>query len=85
MNTGDVVPNGTKFTVYTLAPDTVTLAPLGTILTPDADPLTDGVQVVSQDGAFQFTATFPPGVKVPLVVGFATRGTAFGGQVIRLQ
>jgi len=85
MNTGEVVPDGTSFTVYSLQPDAAFFAPLGTINSADADPLTDGVQVLSHNGAFQFTVTYPPGVTNPRILGFATRGTAVVSQEFLLQ
>ena len=85
LNSGGIVPDGTPFTVVTSVPDALTLSPLGTITTADADPLTDGVQVVSHGGVIRFTVTLPAGVTVPRVVGFATGGTAFGSQVVPLQ
>jgi hypothetical protein len=85
LNSGGAVPDGTPFTVLTTTPDAVTLSTLGTITTTDVDPLTDGVQVVSHLGTIQFTVTLPAGVTLPQVIGFATRGTAFGSQVVSLR
>ena len=84
LNTGALVPDGTVFTVYTTVPEAISLKQLGTIVTTDRDPLTDGVQVTSHNGVIEFTVSFPPGVTQPRVIGFAPNGTAFGSQVIFL-
>ncbi len=85
MNTGGAVPDGTPFSVYTVVPDSDTLAQFGTITTPDVDPLTVGAQVASHGGVIAFTVSLPPGMTQPMVVGFAPRGTAFGSAVIPLK
>jgi hypothetical protein len=85
LNTGAVVPDGTSFTVYSLAAGATTFAPLGTITTGDVDANATGVQVRSVAGVIRFAATYPAGVRGPQVLAFATRGTAVGSQIIDLR
>lgn len=85
MNTGQPVPDGTLFTVRALQPDASDAVPFGTILTADADPATDGVQVVSSGGVIRFVAEFPGAFGAARILANSTRGVAIGDHVIPYQ
>jgi hypothetical protein len=82
MNTGQTVPDGTEFTVGTYVPGNTGQA-LGTITTPDADPDTPGVQVVSSAGAIQFAVDIPASAGSVQLLVFPHGGTALGHQVVQ--
>jgi PKD repeat protein len=82
MNTGQVVPDGTMFTIRPLQPDTSELVPFGDVTTADEDPLRDGVQVRSVGGTIQFTAEYPGLNAGALVLVTSVHGTAIADAVI---
>jgi len=79
-NDGQPVPDGTLYSVRALsAGDPST--DFGTILTADADPALDHVQVAVVGGRIQFEVEYPApnGSFVPgQIVVYSTAGTAFG-------
>jgi len=82
LNNGQLVPDGTLFTARIIVPGTTLVVPLGTIQTPDADPLIDGVQVASQGGVIRFTAELPGTSGAARVLVNPTVGTALSSQTI---
>jgi hypothetical protein len=75
------VPNGTTYTVRSAADDGSALVHYGTILTADADPSTEGIQVQVDNGAVTFEIEFnsPFGAYAPArAIIYSTKGTAFG-------
>jgi len=82
LNTGDPVPDGTRFTVRTLVAGTNAITPLGTNLSDDQDPVTQGVQVISQSGVIQFTAELPGRVGSTLLIVNSVEGTALANRLV---
>ncbi len=74
MNVGGAVPDGTLFTVFTTELDVQNIVQVGTILTPDADPVTPGTQVPVTNGTIAFEAELPVGYFVTRVVAWPTNG-----------
>ena len=86
MNNGQAVPNGTLYTVRSAPEGGSVLVPYGTVLTPDADPAADGVQVAVTNGVLTFQVEFnsPSGAYSPgRAVIYSTKGTAFGETVLQ--
>ncbi|HET7694175.1 MAG TPA: PKD domain-containing protein [Vicinamibacterales bacterium] len=80
-NNGAAVPNGTMYTVRSAPQDGSALVQYGTILTADADPSTEGIQVQVTNGAATFEIEFnsPFGAYAPArAIIYSTKGTAFG-------
>jgi hypothetical protein len=82
MNTGVVVPDGTRFTVRALTPQGTDLTSFGTITSADQDPLLDGIQVQSVNGVVQFTVDVPGSVGGVRFLVYAVRGTAQADQIV---
>jgi hypothetical protein len=82
MNNGQLVPDGTVFTVRTLQPDSSRRIGLGTVVSPDVDPSTPETQVISQNGVVRFTAELPGAAGSALVLVNSTVGTALSQDVI---
>ena len=81
MNNGQAVPDGTLFTVRSFVGGSSDETPFGTILTADADPGRDNVQIAVVNGRLQFEVELasPSGLFIPgRVVVHSTTGTAFG-------
>ena len=74
LNTGQVVPDGTLFTVMTTAAGATRPVQVGTITTDDADPSTPGVQVASQGGRLSFRGEYNALRPAVTVLGWAARG-----------
>ncbi len=85
MNTGQVVPDGTVFTVHTLMSQGSDLTPFGTITTADADTLREGVQVLSAGGVIRFSAEYPGAFGAARILVYSTPGTAQADQVVPYQ
>jgi hypothetical protein len=85
LNTGQVVPDGTLFTIRSLWPGSSDPVAFGTVLTADADPLADGIQVTSANGVIQFVAEYPGAFGAARILANAVRGVAIGDQVIAYQ
>jgi hypothetical protein len=85
MNTGAAVPDGTLFTVRLAVPSASEIVPFGQMLTPDADPAIEGIQIPAQAGVVTFSADLPGPVGAVVVIANATRGTALGEQTVVYQ
>jgi hypothetical protein len=80
-NAGNAVPDGTLYTVQALAAVSTSQTPYGTITTPDADPVRDGIQVAVVNGTARFEVEYaaPNGFFVPgRVALYSAVGTAYG-------
>jgi hypothetical protein len=79
LNTGQVVPDGTPFTVYTTTSATSESLQFGTLLSADEDPATDGVQISTIGGVLSFAVEFPNAFRGEgRAIAWPTRGgTAF--------
>jgi hypothetical protein len=84
-NAGQNVPDGTLFTVRPILGNQGTERPLGTVLTPDAAPGIDGVQVASQNGMIQFVAELPGALGAVVPLAFSIDGTAIADRVLPYQ
>jgi hypothetical protein len=85
MNNGQPVPDGTLFSVRSVAADSGSLALYGDILTADADAGRENVQVASHGGVIEFDVEYPApnDAYVPAkVVVYSVAGTAFGELVL---
>jgi transglutaminase-like putative cysteine protease len=85
LNDGFLVPDGSLFTVVSAVANATDPLPFGVISTPDADPLTDGIQVASMNGVIRFAAAYEAAAGLARVFVYSTRGTALGDQVIPFQ
>jgi hypothetical protein len=83
-NTGQVIPDGTRFTVYG-ADAGNTLAPFGTVTTPDEDPAIDGVQVSSHEGVILFTVDYPAADGLALPFAYSQDGTAISKDALPIR
>jgi PKD repeat protein len=83
-NTGQIVPDGTPFTVYgaDAGPDATSF---GTVLTADADPAVDGVQVTATGGVIRFAVDYPAAGGVAVPFAFAVDGTAISKDPLPLR
>lgn len=85
MNNGQPVPDGTLFTVRSVAADGTDPADYGTVLATDQDASRERVQVRVTGGQLQFQVEYPSpnGVYVPgRVIVYSTTGTAYGALVL---
>jgi hypothetical protein len=83
-NAGQVVADGTKFTVFGADPST-DLTPFGTVLTGDEDPSLDGVQVSSHGGVVRFAVDYPAASGVALPFTYSVDGTAISKDPLPLR
>ncbi len=80
-NAGHAVADGTLYTVQALAATSTSDTAYGTITTPDADPVRDGIQVAAVNGVVQFEVEYaaPNGFFVPgRLALYSAVGTAYG-------
>jgi hypothetical protein len=85
MNTGQVVPDGTLFTLNTLTTQGSDPIGFGTITTTDVDPVRDGIQVRSVGGVIRFSAQYPGAFGAARVLVYSTPGTAVADQIVPYQ
>ena len=90
MNTGQIVPDGTRFTVHSIVPNTNVIVQAGTTVSTDEDSQTDGVQVSSSGGVIQFTVEYRDDELSLLagrvrVVAYSDEGTALADQDFSLD
>jgi hypothetical protein len=81
LNNGQPVPDGTVYTIRSAPEDGSALIDYGTILTADADPSTEGIQVTVTNGVATFEVEFnsPYGAYTPArAIIYSAKGTAFG-------
>ena len=81
LNNGQAAPDGTVYTIRCAPEDGSALIDYGTILTADADPSTEGIQVSVTNGVATFEVEFnsPFGAYAPArAIVYSTKGTAFG-------
>jgi hypothetical protein len=86
LNDGQTVPDGTLFTVRSVAADGMQATTFGTILATDEDPGRDNIQVSAQGGVIQFDVEYPApfGFLVPgRVAIYSTVGTTYGEVVVK--
>jgi hypothetical protein len=83
-NTGQVVPDGTMFTVYG-AQASNTLAAFGTVTTADEDAAVAGVQVSSHGGTIRFVVDYPAATGVALPFAYSQDGTAISKDPLPLR
>jgi hypothetical protein len=83
-NAGQVVPDGTRFTVFG-ADASPALTPFGTVLTADDDPATPGVQVSSRGGVIRFSVDYPGAAGVALPFTYSVDGTAISKDPLPLR
>jgi hypothetical protein len=78
LNTGALVPDGTLFTVYTVAGEGNEPVQVGSITSIDLDPALEGVQLATVGGRLSLTATIPATFGGARLVAWpAAGGTAF--------
>jgi hypothetical protein len=85
MNNGQPIPDGTQYTIRPVVADASEPVPYGTVLTPDANPSRDQIQVQAQGGVISFEMEYPSpdGAYLPgRVVVYSTSGTAVGELVL---
>jgi hypothetical protein len=88
MNNGQPVPDGTLFTVRSVLDGSSDQAAFGTVLTTDADPAREYVQVPVVGGHIQFQVEFtsPGNVYLPgRVIVWSAEGTAYGELALRKE
>jgi len=85
LNTGEVVPDGTLFTVYLATDGDDDPVSIGTILAADLDPVMGGIQLATRNGILSFSAEFPAAVGDAKVLAWSARGgTVFVDQDLLL-
>ena len=70
------------FTIRPLRGNRAQDEPVGTVLTPDAAPALDGVQVASQGGVIRFAAELPGAAGAVVPLAFAVEGTALADRPV---
>ena len=81
LNNGQPAPDGTVYTIRSAPEDGSALIDYGTILTADADPSAEGIQVTVINGVATFEVEFnsPYGAYAPArAIIYSAKGTAFG-------
>jgi hypothetical protein len=88
-NSGEVVPDGTIFQVTSELPYAITdgqRVPFGTIVSNDAQPDVDGIQVALENGILQVEVLYPAAIfPQARIIVYSDMGTAFGAFDVSLE